>query len=47
MAALERDLRTNMEQMRIDHQQEIFKLKQENFVLAAKVSEILIACINI
>lgn len=27
-----------IEQMKIDHEKEIYKLKQENFVLSAKVS---------
>ena len=38
LAAAERDHKTKMEQMRVEHEQEIFKLKQENFVLSAKVS---------
>ena len=28
-----------IEQLKLDHEQEVFKLKQENFVLSAKVSK--------
>lgn len=37
MAATERDYRNRLEQMRIDHEQELFKIKQENYILSAKV----------
>lgn len=35
--AKEREHRRTVEQMKIDHEKELFDLKQENYVLSAKV----------
>ena len=37
MVSLERDFKRQIELTKLEHQEEMFKLKQENFVLAAKV----------
>ena len=37
MLSKEREYSVQLESQKLEHDQEIFKLKQENFILAAKV----------
>ena len=41
----ERDYGRKIESLRLEHEQEMFKLKQENFVLSAKVSSAICWCL--